>query len=158
MSDTQTTPPPLLNAVCMHCGYDITGTIPNPDGQVTCPECGLVLKPTTRRAMTKRDVHMHIIKALILPFAIWAAITFVTVAPLAMHDTLVTMFVVLVFMLGYPIGLIVVIIAEWSRLHRKLVLHPRPYPRWSIPLWVLCYSIPTASLYPLVFFVLQGLM
>lgn len=148
----------IINAVCMHCGYDISGTIPNPDGQVTCPECGLVLKPTTRRAMTKRDVHMHIIKALILPFAIWAAITFVTVAPLAMRDTLMTMFVVIVFMLGYPVGLFVVMIAEWSKLHRKLEHYPRPYPRWAVPLWVLCYTIPTASLYPLMFFVLQGLM
>lgn len=151
-------PVPLSNAVCMHCGYDIAGTIPNPDGQITCPECGVLLKPTTRRAMTVRDVHMHLVMIVVLPFILWASVT--TLLPLAftVDAYIFGMLVMMLFTLGYPVCLMTVAVIEGLHLYRAFRAHPRPYPRWAIPVWILAYAIPVASFYPLVFIVLESVM
>ncbi len=155
-SDLPPNPSPLTNAVCMHCGYDISGTIPDNDAQVTCPECGVLLKRSDQPALTRRDVQLSLLKSIVLPFFIWSAITVLSVAPLPFRGSMFAMFVVLLFALGYPIALLVVTISAWSRLHHRTRIYPRPYHRGLIPLWILAYLIPTASLYPLVFIVLQS--
>ena len=158
MTDTQTSPQPITNAVCMHCGYDISGTIPDPDGQVTCPECGILLKPSTRHAMTRRDVHMSLVRTLALPNFIWSAITLLGVAPDPFHESLFAFILIAIFALGYPIALLITAIGAWSKLHHQTKVYPRPYHRGLIPLWILTYLIPVASLYPLVFIVMRSIL
>ncbi|MFG0246772.1 MAG: hypothetical protein ACF8MF_12065 [Phycisphaerales bacterium JB052] len=158
MTDTQTPPAPLNNAVCMHCGYDITGTIPDSDKQVTCPECGLLLRPSSRLAMTRRDVHLSLIRSIALPYFIWSAITILGLAPDPLHESLFAFFLIAIFALGYPIALLISSISAWSKLHHQTKVYPRPYHRGLIPLWILTYLIPVASLYPLVFIVMRDLL
>lgn len=69
MEDTElTNPPPLTNAVCMHCGYDISGLQPNEHGLVTCPECGYQLRYNrTTEVLTPKLLHSTLAKRLLLP-------------------------------------------------------------------------------------------
>jgi len=119
-------PLPLTNAICMHCGYDISGTSLNDDGLVTCPECGTELIRSERTLLTKRDIHAQLIRTFIVIYGIWTVAT---------------------FLLGYPLAIPITIIVEWTRLHRDTTPHPRPYPRWTIPLWTLAYAIPSVVFY-----------
>ena len=145
MHDETPNPLPLSNAVCMHCGYDISGTSLNADGLVTCPECGIELIRSTRTLLTKRDIHSELIRTFIVIFGIWTALTALLAMPF--HDSIVGGIVVMSYIFIYPIALPITFIVEWTRLHRDTTPHPRPYPRWTIPLWTLAYSIPSVVFY-----------
>ncbi len=141
-----TNPPPLTNAVCMHCGYDISGTIPDEDAKVTCPECGIELVRSDRTLMTRRDVHMMLVKLLVLPFAIWAFLTTLAALP-PLQETLVHGLAAVLFILGYPLTLLILFMYSWTNLHYDLEPYPRPYHRAVIPLWVCAYSIGTIAMF-----------
>ena len=145
MHDETPNPLPLSNAVCMHCGYDISGTSLNADGLVTCPECGIELIRSTRTLLTKRDIHSELIRTFIVIFGIWTALTALLAMPF--HDSIVGGIVVMSYIFIYPIALPITFIVEWTRLHRDTTPHPRPYPRWTIPLWTLAYTIPSVVFY-----------
>lgn len=145
MHDETPNPLPLSNAVCMHCGYDISGTSLNADGLVTCPECGTELIRSTRTLLTKRDIHSELIRTFIVIFGIWTALTALLAMPF--HDSIVGGIVVMSYIFIYPIALPITFIVEWTRLHRDTTPHPRPYPRWTIPLWTLAYTIPSFVFY-----------
>jgi len=145
MHDETPNPLPLSNAVCMHCGYDISGTSLNADGLVTCPECGTELIRSTRTLLTKRDIHSELIRTFIVIFGIWTALTALLAMPF--HDSIVGGIVVMSYIFIYPIALPITFIVEWTRLHRDTTPHPRPYPRWTIPLWTLAYTIPSLVFY-----------
>jgi uncharacterized paraquat-inducible protein A len=146
MHDDPLNPLPLTNAVCMHCGYNISGTIPNEDAKVTCPECGIELVRSDRALKTRRDVHMLLVKLLVLPFAIWAFLTTLAALP-PFQDSLVHGFAVVIFILGYPLTLLVLFVYSWTSLHYDLEPYPRPYHRGIIPLWICAYSIGTIALF-----------
>lgn len=145
MHDESPNPSPLTKAVCMHCGYDISGTSLNADGLVTCPECGTELIRSTRTLLTKRDIHTQLVRSLLGLFGIWTALTALLAMPF--HDSIVGGIVVMSYIFIYPIALPITFIVEWTRLHRDTTPHPRPYPRWTIPLWTLAYSIPSVVFY-----------
>jgi len=138
-------PSPLTNAICMHCGYDISGTSLNADGLVTCPECGIKLIRSTRTLLTKRDIHSELIRTFIVIFGIWTVATFLLA--FLLNDSIVGGLIVMLYILGYPLAIPITIIVEWTRLHRDTTPHPRPYPRWTIPLWTLAYTIPSVVFY-----------
>ena len=140
-----TNPLPLANAICMHCGYDISGTVPNADGIVTCPECGTELIRSTRTLLTKRDIHIKLVRSFLGIFGIWTVVT--ALLALIFNASLVGGLIVMLYILGYPLALPITFIVEWTRLHNNTAPHPRPYPRWAIPLWVLAYAIPSVVLY-----------
>ena len=146
MTEATPNPLPLSNAVCMHCGYDISGTIPDDNGLVTCPECGIELKRSDRNPLTRRDVHMRLVKMLVLPFVIWAFITTLSALP-PFEYSLATGIAMLAFILGYPVTLLIMFISAWARLYTSLEPHPRPYPRWTIPLWVSAYGAAMVAIF-----------
>ena len=145
MSKSTPNPSPLTNAICMHCGYDISGTSLNADGLVTCPECGIKLIRSRRTLLTKRDIHSELIRTFVVIFGIWAILTGLLAMPF--HDSIVGGIIVMVYIICYPIALPITFIVEWTRLHRDTTPHPRPYPRWTIPLWTLAYTIPSVVIY-----------
>ena len=145
MHEISSHPAPITNAICMHCGYNISGTVPNAEGIVTCPECGIELIRSTRTLLTKRDIHTQLIRTLLGFFGIWTVATFLLA--FLLNDSLVGGVIVMLYILGYPLALPITIIVEWSRLHRDTTPHPRPYPRWTIPLWALAYTIPSVVIY-----------
>ena len=155
MHDESPNPSPLTNAVCMHCGYDISGTSLNDDGLVTCPECGIKLIRSRRTLLTKRDIHTQLIRTLLGFFGIWTVATFLLA--FLLNDSIVGGIIVMLYILGYPIALPITFIVEWTRLHRDTTPHPRPYPRWTIPLWTLAYTIPSVVFY-IVTIVMMGRM
>ena len=135
----------------MHCGYDITGTIPNSEGQVTCPECGLVLRRSTHRVMSRADFQKHLRRSLLYPFGIWSLATILLTVPAP--DSIVAALAIAAHFSCYPIALLVIFFTTWSRLHQKTAVHPRPYPRWTIPLWVMLYSAMTVAFFIFVMFI-----
>lgn len=129
MHDESPNPSPLTNAVCMHCGYDISGTSLNADGLVTCPECGTELIRSTRTLLTKRDIHSELIRTFIVIFGIWTALTALLAMPF--HDSIVGGIVVMSYIFIYPIALPITFIVEWTRLHRDTP--PTPIPTMDHP-------------------------
>ncbi len=156
MHDDTPTSLPLTNAICMHCGYDITGTSLNADGLVTCPECGTELIRSTRTLLTKRDIHSELIRTFIVIFGIWSVLTALLVVPF--HSSIIGGLIVMIYILIYPLALLISFIVEWTRLHRDTTPHPRPYPRWKIPLWICAYSIPSALLYIGVIWIMERML
>ena len=141
-----TNPPPLTNAVCMHCGYDISGTIPNEDAKVTCPECGIELQRSEREILTRRAFHMKLVYILALPFATWSLLTLLLAIPPLTDSMLFGLFFVL-FLFTYPIALLITLICAWTRLHALTEPHPRPYERRTIPLWAMAYTAGLVGVY-----------
>jgi len=157
MNDSSsTTPVPLTNAVCMHCGYNLSGALLDAEGKVTCPECGLVLRPTTRRALTREEMHISMLKSIVVPFVIWGLLTVLGMVPF--EGSVVAMLLFLVFIFGCPIGLLVVSISLWSRLHMRMRVFPRPYHRGLIPLWIALYAIAPAITFIGVMFFVDGVL
>lgn len=141
-----TNPPPLTNAVCMHCGYDLAGAYPNPDGRVTCPECGIELQRSEREILTRRAFHMKLVHTLALPFGVWALLTLLLTIPV-LRDSVVYGILIMLFMIVYPIALLISLICTWTHLHTLTEPHPRPYERWTIPLWVMGYTAGLMGVY-----------
>lgn len=150
MTDTQS-PNPIANAVCMHCGYNISGTIPDEQGQVTCPECGHLLQKSVHRAMTRPEFHKNLRRSLLYPCGIWSIITILLAVPVP--NSIVAGLAMAVYFLGYPITLLILSCTTWSRLHHKTAAHPRPYPRTTIPLWVLLYALMNTGFFLFVLFI-----
>jgi uncharacterized paraquat-inducible protein A len=143
--------------MCTHCGYDISGTVPSDDGRVTCPECGHELVRSTRKIYTKRDVHSHILKLLGLSCIPWSVLTLLFALP-PLRDTVASGLAVLIFIMVYPITLLILVITLWAGLHNRTEPHPRPYPRWMIPLWICAYAIPSALVYAGVLFLMERML
>ena len=136
--------------------YNLSGTYPDAEGQVTCPECGLVLRPTTRNALTRQDMHMSILKSIVVPFVIWGLLTVIGMVPL--KDSIAGIFVLLLFFFGYPLALLIVSISLWSRLHMRMRVFPRPYHRGLIPLWIALYAIASVATFIGVMFMVDSLL
>jgi len=130
----------------MHCGYDISGTILNEEGQVICPECGIDLQRSDRKILTRRAFHMKLASMLALPFGGWALLTLLLAIPPLTDSLLFGLFFVL-FLFTYPLALLITLICAWTRLHALLRPHPRPYERWAIPLWVAAYTAGLVGVY-----------
>ena len=156
MNYTPTIPSPLANAICMHCGYDISGMTPNNDGRVTCPECGHELIRSSRTILSRRNVHMRLFRSIVVLFFAWSLITALLV--LLLNDSFFGGLIVMAYVLFFPLALPVTCIIEWVRTHRDTAPFPRPYPRWVIPLWALTYAVPSVLLYIGMLFIMERLL
>ena len=126
----------------MHCGYDITGTFPDDQGRVICPECGLKLQRTdTHPSLTFNVMHKRFAKRLLLP----------TCAPPAVFMLCVWVpnLSIMWGMLYLP-GMLAVSIIMWcitvprTMIHARI--HPRLIPRWKVLLWSFAYLLPQLAI------------
>lgn len=137
MTETQPQPVGLRDAVCMVCGYDISGTLPNAQGMVTCPECGRRLIPTRRKAFTKKDVHKLMFVVLVVPTTIPF---FVALVMSGFTSIIPSTLAILYFLFGFLYYPVLWSIATLTAISRSR-FHPRPYPKRVLPLIALAYAL-----------------
>lgn len=133
--------------VCSLCNFDLTGVPVQRKGIVTCPECGVSLRPvTTDQQTTRSDVHRDFVKRLLVPTA--APPLFGLVAALITPRWLM-LFACLYLPTICVIHIMQALAVSADQLDRSRY-YPRPYPSWSIPLWTILYSLPGLLLHTLV--------
>ncbi|MCA9303903.1 MAG: hypothetical protein KC996_07265 [Phycisphaerales bacterium] len=124
--------------VCSQCNYDLSGITPDENGHLTCPECGVRLRPMDPELVfTKEKLHAFYFTRLLLPSAIPALLVL-----------LLSIFTPVGAFIGcflLPIGGIIAFFA-WLEVASTATFrarpHPRPLPLWSIPLLGLLYLLP----------------
>jgi len=133
---------PLNYCVCSVCNYDMRGIERCEDGRITCPECGIVLKPKDPDSiLTIKKIHVYFLFRLAFP----------TATP-AVGLLLISWIPNISLFLGLihtPLMFLLCTIL-WIVVSTKLVneasTYPRPMPRWAIPLLGLLYIIPAVAL------------
>tara|TARA_A100000171_G_C2107414_1_gene133077 strand:- start:303 stop:779 length:477 start_codon:yes stop_codon:yes gene_type:complete len=138
MSDTNTTPNTLHNAVCMHCGYDISGLQPNERGLVTCPECGMQLRYNRSvEALTAKYMHSRFAARLLLPTCLVPFTTMLCACVPGIN---------ILVMMGMFVVALALSCILWMNttpdLVRQAEIHPRTIPQWRVVLWSILYLLP----------------
>lgn len=141
----------------MHCGYDISGTTLDDEGCVVCPECGIKLTRSHRIVFTRKQLHIKLLTALVWPFLGWSAVTLLCITPVLQHS-LLTGIIALSYIYLYPVVLLVTSLCTWPNLHSITRPYPRPYPLWSIPLWMLMYLIAPVSMFIGTIVIMDGVL
>lgn len=135
--------------VCPACNYNLQGVIPNEDGRITCPECGISLHPRELdTVLTTKDIHKRFLLKLTTPTAV-PAVGCLFFSHFAMINLLLGLLLV-PFTILWSIALWITVS---SNLIIKTKLHPRPMPRWLIPLLGLLYIFPALLLTYLYLFI-----
>ena len=136
------------NAVCSICGYNIAGVVSNEDHSVTCPECGINLKPAPLNALfTESKLNKLYFRRLILPSVITGILVLI-----CMPIPVLGMLAFFAYMLINPVIQMVLYISAVSTGLNKSKPHPRPCPRWHIPLIALLACLPGLAVYFTVIF------
>jgi len=125
--------------VCALCNFDLTGVPIQRKGIVTCPECGVSLRPvTTSERTTRASVHNDYFRRLLLPTAgpplVGLLLAIVTPRWLMLFACLYLPTIVVVYIMQA--------LSVSSDQFARSRYYPRPYPSWAIPLWTILYSVP----------------
>lgn len=132
------TEPTPAHPVCSQCNYDLFGITPHENGHITCPECGVLLRPMDPgREFTRKKLHAHFFKRLLLPTSIPAFCVFF----LAIFTPIGALISCFLLPITAVIALVLFLESSSSAVTRARP-HPRPMPLWSIPLIALLYLIP----------------
>ena len=134
MSESQRT-----NPVCSICNYDLTGIEPDEDRRLTCPECGTLLRPAPPNSIfTKKAMHRGFRNRLLLPTTLPTVIVLpLSTIPGILSDLLIVILSVYLFF-GIPVSFF----SSLNITYTKSKPHPRPVPRWAIPLLTILYTLP----------------
>lgn len=140
------------NPTCPICNYDLRGIDPSEDHRITCPECGTLLKPASPNTVfTKKKFHLLFLYILVIPTLITSFAGFVGVfLPFE-----IGMFVLVFHLLLNPLILLTLLIAASIATFTNSKRYPRPYPRWSIPLWGLLYCLPGSAMFIFIIFAIE---
>ena len=131
-------PSPLTNAVCMHCGYDISGITPDSKNHVICPECGHELQRLQSvEALTARVMHHRFAHRLMFPTCLPPALFMLCVwVP---NVSILWGFIYLPCMLGLSIALWAVTV---PRTLDQVKYHPQTVSRRYVVIWSIIYLLP----------------
>jgi hypothetical protein len=128
-----------MNPVCSICNYDLTGIKPNDDHRLTCPECGTLLKPAPPDSIfTKKAMHRRFRNSLLLPTTLPTLI----VLPLSTIPGIISEILVGLLSLYLFFGIPVFFFSTLDIAFQRSKPHPRPVPRWTIPLLTILYTLP----------------
>jgi len=137
--------------VCSICNYDLTGIEPSQDHRLTCPECGTLLKPAPPNSIfTKKAMHRRFRNHLLLPTTLPTLI----VLPLSTIPGIISEILVGLLSLYLFFGIPVFFVSTLDIAYQRSKPHPRPAPRWAIPLLTILYTLPgvaTAIIFILVY-------
>jgi len=139
--------------VCAICNFDLSGVPVQAKERVTCPECGATLRPLDpSRHLTKGMVHKDFLRRFVVPTT--------AVPTLAIVCALLMPRVAAIFACFYiPVMLAVVLKLVFDVSGDQLErsdFYPRPYPAWTIILWMFLYTLPTAVLHFVLLFILSA--
>ena len=135
---------PAPQSVCPICNYSLVGIDPGDDYQITCPECGTELEPASPDAgFTKTKFHQLFLYILVIPTLITSFAGFVG----AFLPFEIGVLVLFLHLLLNPFILFALFIITSTTAFTRSKRYPRPYRRWSIPLWGLLYCLPGTIMY-----------
>jgi uncharacterized membrane protein YozB (DUF420 family) len=129
---------------CPICNYSLEGIEPDEHRRLTCPECGTPLKPASPNTIfTKQKFHLVFLYIFVIP----TIITNTTPIVGAFLPMEIGVFVIIFHVMVNPLILISLAIAASISAFVRSKRYPRPYPRWTVLLWVLLYSLPGSAMY-----------
>lgn len=129
--------------VCPRCDYDLRGIFAEDEQRPTCPECGCALRSTDPDSiLTRTKMHRRLRTELLIP----TSITPLVVAPIALIPSPVNELAIGLYALFFGLGYPIMYISTTVNLLRRTSRHPRPAPRYLVPLITLLYLLPGLTL------------
>ena len=133
--------------VCPQCNYDLSGITPDQNAHITCPECGVHLRPKNpNRVFTKKKLHKHFFKRLLLPTTIPSLVilclSWISIVSYLVACLMVPLLGIVAFVLWISSSASAIDLAK---------PHPRPMNLWLIAPLGVAYLLPAVLIFALAF-------